>query len=113
MGDVYEFDAVIVKNPDMDAAHVEIPFDVKAAVQPAAAEADASDEVRNPFQCVILALHRNQNTVRSCEGIYRYHTQRRHTIDKDITVLILDRFQIFLEDKFSAHDIHKGNFQTR
>ena len=31
MGDFYEFDAVIVKNPDMDAAYVEIPFDVKAA----------------------------------------------------------------------------------
>ena len=25
-----EFDAVIVKNPDMDAAYVEIPFDVRA-----------------------------------------------------------------------------------
>ena len=31
MGDVHEFDAVIVKNPDIDAAYVEIPFDVKAA----------------------------------------------------------------------------------
>ena len=28
---IYEFDAVIVKNPDMDAAYVEIPFDVRAA----------------------------------------------------------------------------------
>ena len=28
---VYEFDAVIRKNPDMDAAYVEIPFDVKEA----------------------------------------------------------------------------------
>ena len=27
----YEFDAVILKNPDMDAAYIEIPFDVKAA----------------------------------------------------------------------------------
>ena len=27
---VYEFDAVIIRNPDMDAAYVEIPFDVKA-----------------------------------------------------------------------------------
>lgn len=31
MSGVYEFDAVIKKNPDMDAAYVEIPFDVKAA----------------------------------------------------------------------------------
>lgn len=29
--DSYEFDAVILKNPDMDAAYVEVPFDVKAA----------------------------------------------------------------------------------
>lgn len=28
---LYEFDAVIHKNPDMDAAYIEIPFDVKAA----------------------------------------------------------------------------------
>jgi len=27
----YEFDAVIIKNPDMDAAYIEIPFDVKEA----------------------------------------------------------------------------------
>lgn len=26
----YAFEAVILKNPDMDAAYVEIPFDVKA-----------------------------------------------------------------------------------
>ena len=31
MAQVYEFDAVIVKNPDMDAAYVEIPFDVRGA----------------------------------------------------------------------------------
>ena len=28
---LYEFDAVILKHPDMDAAYIEIPFDVKAA----------------------------------------------------------------------------------
>ncbi|MBR1585748.1 MAG: DUF1905 domain-containing protein [Clostridia bacterium] len=31
MREPVQFDAVIVKNPDMDAAYVEIPFDVKAA----------------------------------------------------------------------------------
>ena len=30
MAERREFDAVILKNPDMDAAYVEIPFDVKA-----------------------------------------------------------------------------------
>jgi len=30
MGKEYAFDAIIIKNPDMDAAYVEIPFDVKA-----------------------------------------------------------------------------------
>lgn len=29
MDNTHEFDAVIMKNPDMDAAYVEIPFDVK------------------------------------------------------------------------------------
>lgn len=29
MSSTYEFDAVIQKNPDMDAAYVEVPFDVK------------------------------------------------------------------------------------
>jgi len=28
MSKTYEFDAVILKNPDMDAAYIEIPFDV-------------------------------------------------------------------------------------
>ena len=31
MSNSHEFDAIIKKNPDMDAAYVEIPFDVKAA----------------------------------------------------------------------------------
>lgn len=31
MGNVLEFDAVLLKNQDMDAAYVEIPFDVKEA----------------------------------------------------------------------------------
>ena len=30
MDSVYEFDAIIIKAPDMDAAHIEIPFDAKA-----------------------------------------------------------------------------------
>ncbi len=30
MTEMIEFDAVIVNNPDMDAAYIEIPFDVKA-----------------------------------------------------------------------------------
>jgi len=30
MAKIYEFDAEIKKAPDMDAAYVEIPFDVKA-----------------------------------------------------------------------------------
>lgn len=31
MSGIYEFDAEIKKNPDMNAAYVEVPFDVKAA----------------------------------------------------------------------------------
>ena len=31
MSKTYEFDAVIIKAPDMDAAYIEIPFDVKEA----------------------------------------------------------------------------------
>jgi len=31
MSKIYEFYAVIQKNPDMDATYVEIPFDVKDA----------------------------------------------------------------------------------
>lgn len=30
MSKIYEFEAVIKKAPDMDAAYIEIPFDVKA-----------------------------------------------------------------------------------
>jgi len=30
MGKIYQFEAVIIKVPDIDGAYVEIPFDVKA-----------------------------------------------------------------------------------
>ena len=29
MNNIFEFDAVIVQNEDMDAAYVEVPFDIK------------------------------------------------------------------------------------
>lgn len=29
MEKILEFDAVLVKNPDMDAAYIEVPFDIK------------------------------------------------------------------------------------
>ena len=29
MSNIFEFDAVIVQNEDMDAAYVEVPFDIK------------------------------------------------------------------------------------
>jgi len=29
MNDIFEFDAVIIRNEDMDAAYVEVPFDIK------------------------------------------------------------------------------------
>ena len=28
--ELYEFDAIIIQNEDMDAAYVEVPFDIKA-----------------------------------------------------------------------------------
>lgn len=30
MKELYEFDGVIIKKPDMDAAYIEVPFDVKS-----------------------------------------------------------------------------------
>jgi len=47
MSDKYEFDAEIKKNPDMDAAYVEIPFDVKQAFGKSRVPVHATFDVEN------------------------------------------------------------------
>ena len=63
----YEFDAEIKKNPDMDAAYVEIPFDVKAAFGKARVPVRATFDgevydgqlVKMGTPCHIIGVHRD------------------------------------------------------
>jgi len=63
----YEFDAVIIKAPDMDAAYVEVPFDVKEAFGKARVPVEASFDgekydgqlVRMGTPCHIIGIRKD------------------------------------------------------
>ena len=60
---LYEFDAVIHKHPDMDAAYIEIPFDVKAAFGKGRALVHATFDdgqlVRMQTTCHIIGIRKD------------------------------------------------------
>jgi len=67
MSKEFEFDAIIIKTPDMDAAYIEIPFDVKAAFGKARVPVHASFEgepydgqlVRMGTPCHIIGIRKD------------------------------------------------------
>lgn len=64
---IYEFDAVILKDPDIDAAYVEIPFDVRAEFGKGRVPVDAAFDgepyqgslVRMGTHCHILGIRKD------------------------------------------------------
>lgn len=61
---LYEFDAVIIKNPDMDAAYIEFPFDVRKEFQKGRVKVNATFDnfpyngslVRMGTKCHIIGI---------------------------------------------------------
>ena len=51
---------------------------------------DGADQRRQPFERVVLALHRDQHALRRDQRVQREHVQRRRAVDEDDFVLVVD-----------------------
>ncbi len=75
-------------------------------------ESNGLDQVGEPFQCVVLALDRDEHGVRSGERIHCQETERRRTVQEDLVVGIPDRIEQAPQAPFAlmldARELHLG-----
>ena len=74
--------------------------------------ADGLQQLFHALGRKILRLHGNENAVRGRKSIDGQHSQRRHTVDEDVIIVVSNRFQILLQDGFPAHGIYQRDFHT-
>ena len=60
-----------------------------------------------------MRLDRDDNTVRCCKRIYRYHSKRRHAVNENIIKTVSDPVHIPFEHTFSVHYPDKAHFHGR
>ena len=61
----------------------------------------------------ILRLHRNDYAICRRQSIQSYHTERRHTINQYIVIIVFDLAQIASQNGFTAHCGDKHHFHSR
>lgn len=57
-------------------------------------------------------LHAYQHIVGSCQRIDGQHTQRRHTVKKNVIIILFDCIQVLPENGFPAHGIDQCYLHT-
>ena len=55
----------------------------------------------------VCCLNRYQHIVGSCQRIDGQHTQRRHTVKKNVIIILFDCIQVIPENGFPAHGISR------
>src|SRR6266540_1166962 len=85
-------------------------LDFEPLIQVRAHAADGLDQIGQAFECVILALHRNQHAIRGAQAIEREQRQRRGAVQEDEIIIVGDfrdchsnLGQRFGERAFQAH----------
>jgi len=59
------------------------PFDLEPRIEVRADLADRLHEIRQPFERVILALHRDQHRIGGAEPVQRQQGQRRRAVEQN------------------------------
>ena len=74
------------------------------------------DGLQKLFQALcgkVLRLNGNQHAVRSCQRVDGQHTQRGHTIQKNIVVIFFDHIQVLFQNRFTAHGVDQRYLHAR
>ena len=73
---------------------------------------DGVDQIRQAFQCVVLALHRNDDAVGSAQPVQGQHGEAGRAVDEDEVVFILHRRECVLEALLAVFQLDQINLGT-
>ena len=71
---------------------------------------DRPQQLTQPLECVVLALHRNQYRIGCGQGVDRKQTQARRAIDQDVVVLVADPLERLLQSELSRYLRYQFHF---
>lgn len=90
------------KNPFNPQFRVDLPLDL----------VDGSKQLFQTLCRKVCCLNRYQHIVGSCQRIDGQHTQRRHTVKKNVIIILFDCIQVLPENGFPAHGIDQCYLHT-
>src|SRR5438067_9503536 len=73
---------------------------------------DGRHEVREPFERVVLALHRNEYSLRGAERIHREQAERRWAVDQDEIVFAEHALERGFQPRLASGQLHQLNFRA-
>ena len=73
---------------------------------------DRLEQLFQPLCGKVIGLHRDQRGVRRCQRIDGQHPQARHTVQKHIVIILLDRFQELFQNPFPVHRVDQRHLKT-
>ena len=88
------------------------PFDFQFGVDLSLDLVDGSKQLFQTLCRKVCCLNRYQHIVGSCQRIHGQHTQRRHTVQKNVIIVLFDRIQVLSENGFPAHGIDQSYLHT-
>src|SRR5688500_17913605 len=74
---------------------------------------DRRDEIAEPLERVVLALHRNNHGVRGREAVHREKVERGRAVDENEIVLVLDYVQRRLQTELPPLEVDHFDFSAR
>ena len=88
------------------------PFDFQFGVDLSLDLVDGSKQLFQTLCRKVCCLNRYQHIVGSCQRIDGQHTQRRHTVKKNVIIILFDCIQVLPENGFPAHGIDQCYLHT-
>lgn len=92
---------IMMENP-ITQFRVDLPLDL----------VDGSKQLFQTLCRKVCCLNRYQHIVGSCQRIDGQHTQRRHTVKKNVIIILFDCIQVLPENGFPAHGIDQCYLHT-
>ncbi len=88
------------------------PLDLQSGIEIGAHLLDRVDQIRQPFQRVVLALHGNHDRVRRGQGIHRDQIERGRAVDQDVVVIRFEQRERILEPRLARQLVDQFDLGT-
>src|SRR6266513_2738761 len=87
-------------------------FDIELRIQVLADLLDRVDEIREPLERVVLALHRDHHRIGCYQSVQGEYVPRRRAVEQDEFVLLGDRFERSLQAGFAVLEVDQFDFRA-